>query len=92
MPDGKTEAMKRQFWEADIPDHPAQAWEQGFQRGYDVGLKAAREQLMKGKVKMYVNSDMDIVVKFDDLQKAAKAAGYNPCVVNLIVVPKEENV
>ena len=49
-----------------------------------------RGQMMKGRVKINVNSDMDIVIKTNDMWEAAKAVGYKHGDVNLIVVPKED--
>jgi len=49
-----------------------------------------RGQMMKGRVKINVNSDMDIVIKTNDMWEAAKAIGYKHGDVNLIVVPKED--
>lgn len=31
--------MHKAFWDTDIPDHPAQAWEQGFQLGVNTVLE-----------------------------------------------------
>ena len=30
--------MQKDFWDADIPDHPAQAWEQGYKAGANAVL------------------------------------------------------
>jgi hypothetical protein len=57
--------------------------------GWELGQQDAKEQMMKGRVKMNINSDMDIVIKTNDMWEAAKAVGYKHGDVNLIVVPKE---
>lgn len=31
--------MQKSFWDTDIPDHPAQAWEQGYRLGANTMLE-----------------------------------------------------
>ena len=43
------ELMQKDFWETDIPEHPAQAWEQGYQAGANAVLSEIVTRIEMGR-------------------------------------------
>lgn len=66
--------MQREFWETEIPEHSAIAWEQGFKSGANVFLKEIRGEVERRKKRNILSEgkykeDIEILSFIDSISK-----------------------